>query len=191
MFTPFSDPGGNFAFVPMPAKLFSDPPVFGGGALLVLNQFATNATSISAKHSAGIKFAAAQVRANFGQDEGVLEVYGVTDRTGSEKVNNTISAARARNVLTTVKATLGLSEFHLTASAGLGERFADEYRQEKDGSKDANMRGVACYFWESIATARDPMLVLSIKFARPPKGDVLLAPLFLGRFQSSPPSPFA
>lgn len=191
MFTAFDDPSGHFSFSPLPAKFFLDQSPFGGGALLVLNKFDKNSTSTNARHGMGIARAVAQVISAFGPQKGLLEVYGISDRTGSESINLTISAARARNALAQVKGALGLSDFNMTSSAGLGERFADEYFQDKDLSNDANMRGVACYFWESISVAQDPVLVLSIKFATPPKGNTMLGPLFLGRFRSSPPSPFA
>lgn len=191
MFKAFDDPKGNFSFFPLPSLFFLDPSPFGNGALLVLKKFALNSTALSAAHGAGIKQAAGQVISTFGKDQGSLEVYGLTDRSGSETINMTVSAARANTVLRAVKAALGLSDFHMTSSMGLGERFADEYQENRDNTKNENMRGVACYFWESISTARDPMLVTSIKFAKPPNGGPLLGPLFLGRFRSTPPSPFA
>ncbi|MET3691828.1 hypothetical protein ABID43_001353 [Methylobacterium goesingense] len=191
MLKPFDDPAGYFSFSPIPSKFFLDPPVFGGGGLLVLNKFKTNSASLSAQHGIGIKLAVAQVLTNFGRDQGNLELYGVTDRAGSETYNMTLSAARARSTLTAVKAALGLSEIHLCSSAGLGERFADEYYGEADKTHDAAFRGVACYFWDSLATAHDPGLRLAIQFARPPKGERILGPLYLGRYRSSPPSPFA
>lgn len=194
MFAPVDDPKGNWSFVPIPRKFFLEATPFGGGAVLILNKFLNNSGAVLTTHSPGIAVAIAQARANFGPGNGVLEVYGLTDRTGSDAYNLDLSAKRAKNALLFLKVGLGLSDFNLTWSAGLGERFAAEYYQEKDSTIDANFRGVACYLWDSFSTATDIALQLHIKFASPPGGAgaerSLLGPLHLGRFRSSPPSPF-
>jgi OmpA family len=196
MFIPTDSPTGHFTLLPMPREFFETPPPFGGGALLVLNKFANNSASLRAEHMVGIRIAAAQAAATFGPSTGSLEVYGLTDRTGSEQLNKDLSGRRARAALEALRAAMGLGDFRATFANGLGERFAAEYFELADNSRDDMFRGVACYLWESFTMARDPILRLEISFATPPTGGsprrrVFLAALHMGRLRAQPASPFA
>ncbi|GJD54755.1 OmpA family protein [Methylobacterium dankookense] len=195
MFKPFDDPKGCFSFQGLPSKFFLDPSPFGNGALLILHQYANNAMDIDSRHVSGVKQAVAQVRETFGESSGALEFYGITDRTGSDSYNKTLSTTRARNALNRFIAELGFTNSNHTFSNGLGESFDAEYFDAKDGTAHAGFRGVACYFWESSLTARDPVLTTSIAFAKPhSKGSAqessLLGPLHLGRLRANPRSTF-
>ena len=90
---------------------------------------------------------------------------------------------------------MGLSAASFRFANGLGERFADEYFQSGEDSRDDVFRGVLCYLWESFATATDPFLKVNIAFAAPPlEGGgprrIFLAALHMGRSAPShaPPS---
>ena len=195
MFTAVDSPTGHFALVPIPARFFEVPPPFGAGALLVLNRFANNSAALLPPHMAGIQIAAAQARSSFGSSSGACEVYGITDRTGSETLNRELSKRRAQAALSALTSAMSLLDGAITFSNGLGERFADEYFQASDNSRDENFRGVACYIWESFATATDPFLKVNVAFAAPPLGGgdgrrVFLAALHMGRHRAQPLSVF-
>lgn len=195
MFTQVIDPLGFYSLYPMPRTFFETPSPYGNGAMLILNNYPNNSTSITPMHAAGIAIAVAQANAVTGQGEAVLEAYGVTDRTGSDAYNLALSAKRAKIVVETMRSALGSLDWKASWSAGLGERFAAEYYSEVDSTRDSRMRGVVCYIWDSISEARDPFLRTEIQFASPPGSDParrgMLGPLHLGRYKSVPPSPFA
>jgi hypothetical protein len=195
MFKAFEDPKGCFSFQPIPSKFFLEPSPFGNGALLILHRYANNASDIDSRHVFGVKETVAQVRETFGERSGALEFYGISDRTGSDRYNKALSAAKAKNALNRFVAELGFQSFNHTFSNGLGETFEAEYFDAKDGTAHEGFRGVACYFWESSSTARDPMLTTSIAFAKPhSKGSAqetsLFGPLHLGRLRATPRSTF-
>jgi hypothetical protein len=195
MFTVVTSPTGHFTLAPIPDRFFEIPPPFGAGALLVLNRFANNSAALLPEHIQGIQIAAAQARLSFGPNSGACEVYGITDRTGSEELNRQLSARRAQAALTALSGAIGLLGGSIQFSNGLGERFADEYFQLADGKpgQDANFRGAACYIWESLSTATDPFLRVNVAFASPPSGGgnrSFLAALHMGRLRAQPVSPF-
>jgi hypothetical protein len=197
MFTAVSSPTGHFTLLPIPEEFFETPSPFGSGALLVLNKFANNSAALQAAHLEGILIAAAQAKQTFGANGGACEAYGLTDRTGSEQLNLELSARRAKAALTAMSEAMGFQDFNTQFSNGLGERFADEYFQLRDGKegRDDNFRGVACYFWESFSTATDTALRINVAFASPPAGGggrrrTFLAALHLGRHRAQPASPF-
>jgi hypothetical protein len=196
MFLKTLGPKAQFTLLPMPPQFFELPQPFGGAALLVLNDFATNSARLTPEHIAGIRLAAAQASLTFGPRTGSLEVYGVTDRAGSEKLNKDLSNRRASAALEALQSAMGLGEFGVKFANGLGERFAAEYFEDPDNSRQAGLRGAACYLWDSFSTARDTILRLEISFAAPPTGGgsfrrAFLGPLHMGRHRTSPPSPFA
>jgi hypothetical protein len=197
MFSVIADPKGFFALRPLPKSLFDIASPFGSGAQLFLLRFPKNSATLLPQHLAGIGIAAAQARLTFGSSSGVIEAYGMTDRSGSDAFNKQLSVKRAENVKNTLLGAMGLSGSGGSFSNGLGEQFEKEYFPEspEDSSNDA-FRGVVCYLWESIATARDAALRIQIAFANPPMSNetgraTLLGPLNLGRLRSSPRSVFS
>ena len=196
MFTFIDSPTGQFTLLPFPAEFFDTASPFGNGALLLLNQFANNSAVLRAAHVQGILIAAAQASATFGTGFGALEVYGLTDRTGSEALNLELSTRRAQAALSALSSAMALGSTNVVFSNGLGERFADEYFQKADNTRDAQFRGVACYLWESFSTAIDPILRLNVSFAAPPTGGggkrrLFLGALHMGRLRAQPRPPFA
>jgi hypothetical protein len=195
VFTEVRSPTGHFSLIPVPSRFFETPPPFGAGALLVLNRFKNNSADLLPEHMVGIQLAAGQANLSFGVGSGACEVYGITDRTGSEELNRELSSRRASAALAALSGAMGLLDGTIRFSNGLGERFADEYFQLADGKpgQDENFRGAACYLWESFATATDPFLRVSVAFAAPPNGGEsrsFLAALHMGRLRAQPASPF-
>src|SRR4051794_3342207 len=95
MFTEVRSPTGHFTLLPFPDNFFEFPPAFGVGAMLVLNKFSNNSASLLAPHIQGIQLAAEQAKQTFSANSGACEVYGITDRTGSEQLNKELSGRRA------------------------------------------------------------------------------------------------
>lgn len=131
--------------------------------MLVLNKFANNSSRLLPEHLQAFSIAATQAGGNVS----ALEIYGITDRKGSEAVNKVVSTQRANAALGPLKKMLGLSPLSTTFANGLGERFADEYHQR-----------------------------VSVGFATPPtggggQGAVFLSPLHMGRLRAQPRSSFA
>jgi hypothetical protein len=192
MFSEVRSPTGHFSLLPLPAIFFDIPPPFGAGAMLVLNKFANNSSKLLPQHMIGISTAASQGKGIVG----ACEVYGITDRAGSEDLNKALSVKRANAALTALKTALSLESFNTVFANGLGERFADEYFKNADNSREAGFRGVVCYLWQSFATATDASLKINVAFASPPDGGgdrrrAFLAPLHMGRLRTTPRSPFA
>ncbi len=193
MFTDVRSSTGHFALLPIPSVFFETPPPFGAGALLVLNRFDNNSAKLRTEHFQGISIAAAQA----GRSVSALEIYGITDRAGSEALNFALSRQRAQTALAALGVAVGLGPTNIQFANGLGERFAAEYFALKGANdRDANMRGVACYLWESFATATDPFLKVSVAFASPPaggggRGRNFLPALHMGRLRMQPRSTFA
>ena len=98
MFTEVRSPTGHFSLLPFPSNFFETPPPFGAGGLLVLNRFKNNSADLLPEHLAGIQLAAGQANLTFGVGSGACEVYGITDRTGSEDLNRELSSRRARGL---------------------------------------------------------------------------------------------
>lgn len=196
MFTEVRSPTGHFSLLPFPAEFFEFPPVFGAGALLVLNKFGNNSAALLPQHIQGIQIAAEQAKQTFSNGSGACEVYGLTDRTGSEELNRELSTRRARATLDAMSVAMSFADFNAQFSNGLGERFADEYFKLQDGKpgRDENFRGVACYLWESFSTATDTFLRVNVSFAAPPldpgRRRTFLAALHMGRLRAQPLSPF-
>ncbi len=197
MFFATNDPGGFFSLRPMPNSVFDIASPFGSGAQLVLQRFPKNSAQLLPQHSAGISVAAAQARQTFGASGGAIELFGLTDRSGQDAFNIGLSTNRARNAENALRIAMSLGDFSASFSNGLGEEFEKLYfPNDKDGSSNDSFRGVVCYLWESIATARDVGLRLQISFAAPPlpAGDrrtSVLGPLHLGRLRATPRSSFA
>jgi len=195
MFTVIDNPTGHFTLLPFPSSLFFEPPPFGAGAMLVLNEFRLNSSKLNAEHVRGMTILAGQAQATWGGVElAVGEFFGVTDRSGSDSFNQKLSTQRAKSARDALWGVLGLGDANLTFSVGLGEQFAAEYYQEADNTQHGGFRGVACYLWESLSTARDPGLRIEIASASPPEGGfgnrrIFLPPLHLGRKANG--SPFA
>ncbi|MEO8027226.1 MAG: OmpA family protein, partial [Bryobacteraceae bacterium] len=168
MFSEVRSPTGHFALVPMPGTFFENPSPFGGSALLVLNRFDNNSAKLRSEHLQGITVAAAQASGRVK----VLELYGITDRSGSDALNMALSIRRADAALAALSTALGLGPNNITFANGLGERFADQYFMLKQNARDPTMRGVACYLWDSLSTARDPFLRVAVAFAAPPRGGI-------------------
>ena len=108
MFVSTVGPTGQFTLQPMPPQFFELPQPFGGAALLVLNDFANNSATLTAEHMAGIHLAAAQAALTFGPQTGSLEIYGITDRAGSENLNKDLSNRRANAALDALRGVMGL-----------------------------------------------------------------------------------
>jgi hypothetical protein len=202
MFSRVDSNTGHFKILPLPADLFLDPSPFGDGALLFLKKFDNNSAALLPAHSQGILLAAGQALATFGQNSRpALEAYGITDRSGSDALNKSLSTKRAQNALDAMIAAMSLSSDRITFANGLGERFADEYFQIKDDRSDPsfrneNFRGVALYIWQSLSTAQETGLRLNVAFAAPPTGGGpgrknFLSFLHLGRIRALPRSPFS
>jgi hypothetical protein len=192
MFSEVRSPTGHFTLAPIPATYFGTPSPFGSGGFLVLNKFDNNSSVLLRQHRLGIQIAAAQGTGHVS----CCEVYGITDRAGSESLNLALSTRRARGALTALTAALGFRSHNIVYSKGIGERFMAEYYGAADRTRDTNFRGVACYLWESFDTATDAFLRVNIAFAGPPGGGAgsvssYLAPLHMGRLRTMPLSPFA
>ncbi len=196
MFTEVRSPTGHFSLLPFPPDFFESPPVFGVGALLVLNKFANNSAALLPQHIQAIQIAAAQAKQTFTADSGACEVYGLTDRTGSDELNRELSSRRAQATLNAMSAAMSFADFNAQFANGLGEQFADKYFKLADGKagKDENFRGVACYLWDSFSTATDTFLRVNVAFAAPPLDGgarrTFLAALHMGRHLAQPASPF-
>ncbi len=191
-FSPVVSNTGHFTITPFPATLFETPPPFGAGALLVLNKYDNDSFSMRSEHALGISIAAAQAA----NSVRALEIYGITDRAGSESHNLTLSRRRAETARTALMTALGLGPNSITFANGLGERFAAEFFDLKgENDRDPTMRGVACYLWDSFAVATDPFLQVSVAFATPPTGGgrfrSFLAALHMGRLRAQPRSIFS
>lgn len=197
MFSATDDPGGFFALRPLPKLLFDIASPFGSGAQLFLLRFPKNSAQLLPQHLAGVSLAAAQAKQTFGESAGALEVYGLTDRSGTDAFNLGLSTQRAKNAETALRGAMGLGSFNQSFSNGLGEEFEKLYFPNfKDGSSADQFRGVVCYLWESIATARDVGLRIQVAFAAPPMSDddgrkSVLGPLHMGRVRMTPRSTFA
>jgi hypothetical protein len=192
MFTSTDSSTGQFGIRPIPELFFELPSPFGSGAMLVLNGFGNNSAKLAAEHHRGVQILVAQVRSSWGPGSGVGEFYGITDRSGSDALNQRLSGQRAQNARDALWSALGFGEAHINHFDGLGETFAAEYFQEADDSRHGGFRGVACYVWESFAVARDTVLQMNVKAAKPPDGGggfrrTFLAPLHLGRRNSACP----
>ncbi len=197
MFSVIQDPTGFFALRPLPSTLFDIASPFGSGAQLFLLRFPKNSATLLPQHLVGIGFAVAQARSTFGSSSGAIEAYGLADRSGSDAFNKQLSDKRAVNVKNTLVGAMGIGDFGTSFSNGLGEQFEKEYfPDDPDNSTNDAFRGVVCYLWESIATARDVALRIQISFATPPMSNrtgraTLLGPLNLGRLRSTPRSVFS
>ncbi len=197
MFSATDDPGGFFALRPMPASVFDIASPFGSGAQLFLQRFTKNSAELLPQHAAGISIAAAQARLTFGASGGAIEIFGMTDRSGKDAFNQALSTNRAKNAENALRSAMSLGSFNASFSNGLGEEFEKQYfPKDQDGSSNDRFRGVICYLWESISTARDVGLRIQIGFAGPPltEGDArtsVLGPLHLGRLRATPRSSFA
>jgi OmpA family len=195
MFTTVESPTGHFTLIRFPEDFHELPNPFGSGGLLILNRFANNSAQLQSEHKRGLLIAASQARETFGAGNGALEVYGTTDRSGSESLNKALSTRRAEAALATLRDAMALSPSSFTFANGLGERFADEYFAQGEDSRNDVFRGVLCYLWESFSTATDAVLRINVAFAAPPlEGDgrrrIFLAALHMGRLRAQPPSPF-
>ena len=193
MFTLVESPTNHFTLLPLPSIFFENPPPFGAGALLLLNRFNNNSATLLPAHLQGIAIAAAQAKSSMNSAFASCEVYGFTDRSGSESVNKVMSNQRASAALGAMKAAAGLDGVNF--SNGLGERFADEYFQVDEDARNDVFRGVAVYLWESFNTATDPFLKVNVAFASPSSGiegrdRIFLAALHMGRHRAQPASPF-
>jgi hypothetical protein len=197
MFTATQSPTGHFSLLPFPPDFFELPPVFGAGAMLVLNKFANNSASLLPQHLLGIQIAVEQAKQTFSSGSGACEVYGITDRTGSDELNRQLSTRRAQAALNAVSAAMSFGDFNAQFANGLGEQFAEKYFLLADGKagQNENFRGVVCYLWESFNTATDVFLRVNVAFASPPAGGggsrrTFLAALHMGRHLALPVSPF-
>lgn len=192
MFTSVDSPSGHFTLLPIPREFFEFSSPFGGSAMLILQKFKNNSSQLLSEHMRGIAIAASQASGGVS----ACEVYGVTDRSGSEDLNRALSLQRATNALEALKPALGLLPFNTTFAGGLGERFADEYHQRADNERNDLFRGVVCYLWESLGAATDTVLKIEVSFAAPPLGGfgrrrIFLPPLHMGRLRTVPRPPFA
>ena len=193
MFSAVDSPSGHFTLMPIPSEFFELPSPFGAGsAMLILQKFANNSAQLVSEHMRGISIAASQANGQVS----ACEVYGVTDRAGSEDLNRALSLQRAVSTLEALKPALSIQPFHTVFAGGLGERFAEEYHQRADNERNENFRGVVCYLWESFSAATDTILKIEVAFAAPPLGGtgrrrIFLPPLHMGRLRTVPRPPFA
>jgi hypothetical protein len=193
MFATVESPTGHFHIRAMPPRFFLDPSPFGDGGMLILNSFKNNSSKLAGEHYRGVEIFAAQAKAAFESGFGAGEFYGITDRSGSEAYNYKMSRFRADNAKSALWAAMGFTDERGSHVEGLGERFAAEYYGKADNSRHEGFRGVACYLWQSFATARDPILRMEIAAAGPPDGGgdfrrLYLAALHMGR--RNPDNPF-